>query len=145
MNGYLRREFVLRALAGSGAAFLTAAALVDVAGAQESDASRARAAKASRAAAGYFGGADDPAAKVGALYLRKLNADASPLSIVRIARNTVRIIERAPNEEKAFEALAAAVKRDFRSDRTVQIDGWILSRTEADLCALSLLRPSQQR
>ena len=29
-----------------------------------------------------------------------------------------------------------AIRRDFESGNTVQLDGWILSRTEARLCAL---------
>ena len=35
--------------------------------------------------------------------------------------------------------LVAAVRQDFREGRSVQVEGWILSRTEAELCALTLL------
>jgi hypothetical protein len=33
--------------------------------------------------------------------------------------------------------LVAAVRADFAAERTVNIGGWILSRIEAQLCALS--------
>jgi len=32
-----------------------------------------------------------------------------------------------------------AVRDDFARGRTVQLEGWILSRTEAEICALTLL------
>lgn len=35
--------------------------------------------------------------------------------------------------------LAARSKRDFEQLRVVQVDGWVLSRTEARLCALAVL------
>jgi hypothetical protein len=31
------------------------------------------------------------------------------------------------------------VRRDFQQGRSVQLEGWIVSRTEAELCALTLL------
>ena len=36
----------------------------------------------------------------------------------------------------ASAALAAAAREDFRAGRTVQIDGWVMGRTELRLCAL---------
>lgn len=40
--------------------------------------------------------------------------------------------------------LAARVLRDFDEGATVQVRGWILSRTEARLCGLAALTPFQQ-
>ena len=34
------------------------------------------------------------------------------------------------------ETIAARVREDFRHGRTARVEGWILSRTEARLCAL---------
>lgn len=38
-----------------------------------------------------------------------------------------------------FEELRARFRDDFRQERTVAVDGWLLSRTEARLCALLTL------
>lgn len=37
-------------------------------------------------------------------------------------------------------AMAAATRHDFASGNTVDIDGWLLSRTEARVCALAWVR-----
>ena len=37
------------------------------------------------------------------------------------------------------EVIRRQVRRDFRNDNLVRIRGWLLSRTEARLCALSAL------
>jgi hypothetical protein len=138
MKGYPRREFVLRALAACGASLLTPNALVGGAGAQHSPAS-SLASQATQVAAGYFGGVADAARRVGRVYLRQLNTGTDLSSILSSARATLRMTERASSQDTAIEAIIAAVRRDFRDGRTVQVDGWILSRTEAELCALSLL------
>jgi hypothetical protein len=41
--------------------------------------------------------------------------------------------------DRVRELVAAQVKRDFSRAQTVEIDGWMLSRTEARLCALTAL------
>jgi hypothetical protein len=41
--------------------------------------------------------------------------------------------------ERIRALVGARVQRDFALARTVEIDGWVLSRTEARLCALSAL------
>lgn len=43
------------------------------------------------------------------------------------------------NDEELREAVEKAVKDDFRRGDVVKVDGWALSRTEAGLCALSVL------
>jgi hypothetical protein len=43
----------------------------------------------------------------------------------------------APRDRGVFlRWIVAQSKDDFRRGRVVQVDGWILSRTEASLCAL---------
>lgn len=41
--------------------------------------------------------------------------------------------------EGARATLREAIRNDFRENRTFQVRGWVLSRTEADLCALTEL------
>jgi len=38
--------------------------------------------------------------------------------------------------QRLRETIAARVREDFRQGRTARVEGWILSRTEARLCAL---------
>ena len=41
--------------------------------------------------------------------------------------------------------LSAAIRRDFSAERTTSLDGWILSQTEARLCALVTLASQDAR
>ena len=136
MRGYPRREFILRALAACGTSFFVPTA-VDAA-ARDWQAG-ADAGQGAQAAAQYFGGRTDAARTVGTAYLRQLGLEPTPGSILQAARGAARTIERASSQEKAIEALVRDVQRDFREERTVQVEGWILSRTEAALCSLTLL------
>lgn len=43
------------------------------------------------------------------------------------------------SEKDLIAKLRNAITEDFVSENTVQVDGWILSRTEARLCALCAL------
>lgn len=45
----------------------------------------------------------------------------------------------ASNPSAARQALAEAVREDFRATRTVELEGWIVSETEARLYALAVL------
>ena len=136
MSGYPRREFLLRALAACGASFLVPTA-VDAAA--RSWQAGGDAGQGAQAAAEYFGGRTDAARTVGTAYLRQLGLEPTPASILKASRGAARTIERASSQEKAIEALIRDVQRDFREERTVQVEGWILSRTEAALCSLTLL------
>ncbi len=51
----------------------------------------------------------------------------------------LRTIAASPGERAAIAALVQAVRRDFREQRTVELEGWVLSRTEVELCLLTLL------
>ena len=128
MNSYPRREFLLRALAVCGTPFLMPLASVE--GVQKP--------QAGTAAAGYFGGRTDAARAIGEAYVRQLG-DTSAESIRKASLGALEVIERASSQQNAIRALGLAVRRDFQQGRSVQLEGWIVSRTEAELCALTLL------
>ncbi len=44
-----------------------------------------------------------------------------------------------PNAEQVGRMLQDRIRSDFATGETVEVDGWILSRTEARLCALAAL------
>jgi hypothetical protein len=49
-------------------------------------------------------------------------------------------LDDARNPADARRALAEAVSEDFRAGRTLELDGWLVSETEARLYALAALR-----
>jgi hypothetical protein len=128
MNSYPRREFLLRALAACGTPFLMPLASVE--GLQKP--------QAGTAAAGYFGGRTDAARAIGEAYVRQLGLTSAE-SIRKASLGALEVIERASSQQNAISALGLAVRRDFQQGRSVQLEGWIVSRTEAELCALTLL------
>jgi hypothetical protein len=83
----------------------------------------------------------DPAAarRLGRLYLRQVPAEDHP---VILARLTVAYLSAQDADINAVDPVSlrrrldARVRGDFASGTTVQLDGWVLSRTEARLCAL---------
>jgi len=129
MNSYPSREFLLRALAACGTPFLMPLASVE--GLQKP--------QAGTAAAGYFGGRTDAARAIGEAFVRQLGLDMSAESIRKASLGALKLIERASSQQSAIITLRDAVRRDFQQGRSVQLEGWIVSRTEAELCALTLL------
>jgi hypothetical protein len=75
-----------------------------------------------RAALGVLPGATAPSALAGAV-LAGLPGDPSKLA--------------AASDDDLRALVAARVREDFDAGDTVQVDGWILSCTEARLCALA--------
>jgi len=78
----------------------------------------------------------DPAGarRIGVLYLERHPEEADPTLLeARIAEGAELDGVRCPTT--AATALAAAGRRDFREGRTVQVEGWVLGRTELRLCA----------
>ena len=82
------------------------------------------------------------ARSVGLEYLRQVPGEASPAVL------TARVAERLPGGLRAIDAasprrlrelLSSAVAEDFRDLRTLELQGWVLARTEARLCALAVL------
>ena len=128
MTAIPRRDFLCQALAVCGSALVAA----DGRQATASD-------RAVRSSAVYFGNRADAVRAIGEAYLRQLGRDPNRESILAAARGTLESIDRARDERSAIEALVRAVREDFERGRAVQLDGWILSRTEAEICALTLL------
>ncbi len=81
----------------------------------------------------------DGAHAIGALYLSQTPEEADPESIMR-ALDLALGVQSARLGPVALRAhLQEQIRRDFEQAETVQIDGWILARTESRLCALSTL------
>jgi hypothetical protein len=131
MTGVPRREFLWQALAACASAVLVPART----------ASPAQSAPVDRAAAmgaGYFGEQAEAVRVVGEAYLRQLGRETTRESVVAAARGALDAIG-SRDRAGATRALVKAVREDFERGRTVQVEGWILSRTEAEICALTLL------
>jgi hypothetical protein len=132
-----RREFLMRALAACGAPFLAEPALAQTVQKAQPKISPKRGAQV---ATTYFGVGDVDAVKaIGAAYLKQLGVEPTEEAILVAAADALELIARASTQALAVTALAEAVRRDFREQRSVQLEGWIISRTEAQLCALALL------
>ena len=134
MKGYDRRDFLLQALVACGTGLL-----VPSIGFGNAQSQQTRTGAGGAAAAGYFGHRLDAARAAGTAYLKQLGSDTTAPAILAATRGTTAMIEGAVNQREAIEILVAAVRQDFREGRSVQVEGWILSRTEAELCALTLL------
>lgn len=139
MNSYPRREFLLQVLTGCGTPFLMP--LTSVEGYQKPPADTAvtRGSQDTQTAASYFGARIEAARTIGEAYVRHLGLDTSAASIRKASLSALEIIKRASTRQNAINALEGAVRRDFQQGRSVQLEGWIISRTEAELCALILL------
>ena len=127
-----RREFLWQALTACASGLLVPARAVSAAQSGQVD-------RAATMGAGYFGDQGDAVRAVGEAYLRSLGRDTTRESIVAAARGALKSIERARDQPGAIRALVRAVRDDFERGRSLQLEGWILSRTEAEICALALL------
>jgi hypothetical protein len=127
-----RREFLWRALAACGTAATVASRPVD--GAQSGGLDRVRSARI-----GYFGDQADAVRAIGEAYVRQVGRDLGDESVRAAARGALDVIDRSSDPSDAIRALVKAVRQDFERGRSVQVGGWVLSRTEAELCALTLL------
>lgn len=85
---------------------------------------------------------EDSARLIGRAYLRVAPTEARPDVL------TALVAERLPGGRRALddaggddlrELVARGTARDFAEERTVVVDGWVLSCTEARLCALAAL------
>jgi hypothetical protein len=135
-HGLPRRDFLLQALAACGAPFVGDAAFAQAAQTQ-------RPVSIERGAAisvVYLGaGSLETARPIGEAFLKHLNIERNNDAILAAANDTLELMARAPGNSAAITALVQSVRRDFRNDRVVQLEGWVLSRTELDLCLLALL------
>lgn len=134
---YPRRTFLLSVLAACGTPLFTRPLSVEAAQAASAVSDSAR---AGRMAAGYFGTTQADAARaIGEAYLRHLGIDSSPTAILAAAADTIALIAAPRTQTAVTAAVVAAVRRDFQEGRIVHLHGWVLARTEAELCTLSLL------
>ncbi len=127
-----RREFLWQALAACAAGALVPVRLASAVQSGPVD-------RAATIGAGYFGDRADAVRAIGEAYLRQLGRDTTRDSLVASARGTLQLIDRSRDQPGAIRALVDAVRDDFEHGRSVQLEGWILSRTEAEICALTLL------
>ena len=127
-----RREFLWQALSACAAGVLVPAQSAWAVQSGPID-------RAATMGAGYFGDQGDAVRAVGEAYLRQLGRDTTRESIVAAARGALDAIDRSRDQAGAIRALVRAVRDDFERGRSVQLEGWILSRTEAEICALTLL------
>jgi hypothetical protein len=77
-------------------------------------------------------GAD--AAEVGRLYLEQHGAEADLTLLADLVSTNL-----DPAAGDVAEQMSRAVSEDFRRGTTITVDGWLLSRTEARICAIAYL------
>jgi hypothetical protein len=139
MKGHPRREFLLRVLSACGTPFMFS---VMSTGAKQEPQAEPGSEIQSGDAAIYFGAGADAARAIGEAYLRQLEVAPTRASIVDHAEGALQILTAARSQKAALTELASAVRRDFQDGRVLLLEGWVLSRTEAELCALTLLPAS---
>lgn len=84
----------------------------------------------------------DSAAAIGRTYLRQYPAEAEVRHLAsEIERDLDCLGCRLPRADEASlrDAVRERVRRDFAEGVVVSVDGWVLSRTEARLCAIAAL------
>jgi hypothetical protein len=135
MKTHPRREFLLRVLAACGTPFAASVASASAPRLQGKPGSDIDA----RFAESYFGAGVDAARHIGEAYLRQLNVEPTRASILQHTGSVLQILTTARTQKAALTALVAAVRRDFRDGRVLVLHGWVLSTTEVELCALTLL------
>lgn len=138
-NHYPRREFVLHVLAACGTSLLVPSLVLG--GQQLTSPATTVPAKTGPGptAAEYFGYRLEAARAAGMAYLKQMGRDTSQASVMAATRDTAAVIDGALDQREAVDTLVSAVRQDFREGRSIQVEGWVLSRTEAELCALTLL------
>jgi hypothetical protein len=130
-----RREFLHYVLAACGTPLV---ARVSARAAQTPQA-EPRLDTSAQAAGVYFGEGAEAARVIGEAHLRQLHVEPTRASILEHAGDALEILRTVKSEEAVFTALVSAVRRDFQEGRLLELDGWILSRTEVQLCTLMLL------
>jgi hypothetical protein len=135
MKAFPRRDFLLCVLAACGTPLVVPGSASAYQAPQTGPGQDPHA----RAAAEYFGAGVESARTIGEAYLRQINVQPTRASILEHTGGAVRILAAARDQQAALTELIGAVRRDFQDGRVVHLEGWIVSRTEAELCALTLL------
>jgi hypothetical protein len=76
----------------------------------------------------------ESAARLGRAYLRTATDEASATRLASLVLGRTAV---APGGEAA--RVASNIRADFSAGRVVTVEGWIVSRTEARLCALCVI------
>lgn len=85
-------------------------------------------------------GRRESAERVGRRYLAMLPADIDRSHLLKTSPTLRRALRATPREPQvAARLLRHGIDDDFRRADTVVVDGWVLARTEARLCALIAL------
>lgn len=79
------------------------------------------------------------AREVGRRYQALYPNENGTKSLMQELANGMRETSNADNTELLRNWLARKIKKDFREDNIVIIDGWVLARTEAQVCSLTCL------
>jgi hypothetical protein len=125
-----RREFLLRALSACSAPVLAPAVSRRLS-------QGTKPVRSAGIAPRYFGPSGAAAARaLGEAYVRAVGFN-SPADVP--VAPTLQLIARAQTDSAAIAALARAVRSDFRDGRVVDVEGWIISRTEGELCVIVVL------
>lgn len=81
------------------------------------------------------------AAKLGSNYLTQFPEEAKAKTLSQLIELSLDNNNASPKSFTRFKsAIASVIREEYRTDSTVQVDGWLLSRTEARLYALGALR-----
>jgi hypothetical protein len=88
----------------------------------------------------------DAAAAIGRAYLRTHSAARPTLEALRTAvMSALQDDTPAPSRQAWLEArFRARVRQDFDAARVVMVDGWMLSRVEAQSCAIAYLNVARE-
>lgn len=76
---------------------------------------------------------------VGERYLEENPSERRLKALVDTLSRDLELDPELGSRQELAERLAALVRRDFTDGRTVMVDGWMLSETEARLAAVSFL------
>ncbi len=87
-------------------------------------------------------GADEDARAVGRAYLKTRDSQVSDAELFAEIWSGVppaRRLRASRTRRTLREFFQRVIREDFEGDRTVLVEGWVLSRTEVRLCALAVL------
>lgn len=73
---------------------------------------------------------------VGKVYLRESPNDTSLHQLLSQIKSAISSDQNKSNSHHMLAELAIQIKTDFLNNDTIEIDGWLLSKTEVQLCAL---------
>jgi hypothetical protein len=86
----------------------------------------------------------DGARSIGIEYLEQFPSEASASQLLTmIVQHRPHVLRTSMTEAEARIFLQRAVRQDFHHGHTVELNGWVVSQTEARLCALAAMAKQQ--